>query len=116
MIETNTEFKKDFEEMLVMFFDRDFDMQIFHEQMRAGKLYEIFKVDGKTFEYEFVDPVGSELVQKSLREALRFARFVSNLGGADREDTSMGKFYWHKANSSCKACDRKRRGQGICSH
>lgn len=92
MIETNTEFKKDFEEMLVMFFDRDFDMQIFHEQMRAGKLYEIFKADGKTFEYEFVDPVGSELVQKSLRKRYALLGLYQTLVALTGKTLPWGSF------------------------
>lgn len=68
MIKTNSEFKKELDDLLIMFYDQDSVMDIVHEEMRAGKLFEIFKCHGKTFEYEYDDPTGSELRQKSLRK------------------------------------------------
>ena len=82
MLHTNAkEFEKELIDLCDMFYENDMP-EIYHEQMFAGKLYNIITIDGKVDEYQYDMPTGSALKQKSLRKRyalLSLYKTLSNL-------------------------------------
>ena len=94
MITTNaTEFEKELIDLCEAFYgEKDNIPEIEHEQMEAGHLFNIVKVKGKTFEYEFEAPSGTELVVKRLKKRYALASLYKALSKTEGRELPWGSF------------------------
>lgn len=92
MLHTNaTEFEKELKDLCDMFYEDNMP-EIYHEQMLAGKLYNIITIDGVAEEHEFNMPTGSLLKQKSLRKRYALLSLYKTLSKRENIVLPWGSF------------------------
>lgn len=92
MLHTNAkEFEKELIDLCDMFYENDMP-EIYHEQMLAGKLYNIITIDGKVDEYQYDMPTGSALKQKSLRKRYALLSLYKTLSKRENTVLPWGSF------------------------
>lgn len=92
MLHTNaTEFEKELNDLCDMFYENDMP-EVYHEQMLAGKLYNIITIDGVAEEYQYDMPTGSALKQKSLRKRYALLSLYKTLSKRENIILPWGSF------------------------
>ena len=92
MLHTNAkESEKELIELCDMFYENDMP-EIYHEQMLAGKLYNIITIDVKADEYQYDMPTGSALKQKSLRKRYALLSLYKTLSKRENIVLPWGRF------------------------
>lgn len=93
MLETNAkEFEKELIDLYNAFYPEGEGRKIFHEQMIAASIFNIVKIDARTFEYEYKLPEGSELRQKSLRKRYGLLSLYKAISAVEGRTLPWGSF------------------------
>lgn len=94
MFTTNAkEIEKELNDLCEAFYENKDEMpNISHEQMLAGKLFNIITIDGQVSEFEDDMPTGSELKQKSLRKRCALRALYKAISKKEGRTLPWGSF------------------------
>ncbi len=93
MIETNAkEFEKELIDLYNAFYPEGEGRRVYHEQMLAASIFNIIKIEDKTYEFEFKMPEGSPLRQKSLRKRYGLVSLYKALSAFEGRTLPWGSF------------------------